>query len=136
MTDPTVTHRFEGNGVVADAPSDLSAIQDSYERAKANIVDPALDWSLPADEGEPLPATEKIDVRTVDLPAVPARIPGTTAMSVAARLVAEQLALEEGRERAPGRGRGGQTAELGRRGWWRSIRAALHGSAPATAAES
>ena len=132
MTDPTVLHRFENNAAVAGSPAvadrvepHLAAIQRSYEEAKSNIVDPAPSWPSAADEGEAFPGTEKIDVRTIGLPAVPDGSSGTEAMSVAARRLAEQLAAED--EEPPVRRTGQAPASAEPRGWWRSIRSALHG---------
>jgi hypothetical protein len=130
LTDPTVIHRFEDNEAAvqaAEAVPHLADILRSYEEAKANIADPAPSW--PADEGEAFPGTEKIDVRTVGLPAVPEGTKGTEAMSVAARFLAEQLVREDGHgaggiQPAPAQG----PASPEPRGWWRSVRAALHGS--------
>ena len=84
MTDPTVI--FQDNQAVAQghdgapieteagaeqAASQLAAIQHSYEEAKADIVDDVPPWSTPGDDEEPFPATQKLDVRTLGLPAVP-----------------------------------------------------------------
>jgi hypothetical protein len=140
LTNPTVIHRFQDNRAVADAQDGeavegdaaadtaaphLAAIQHSYEAAKANIVDPAPVWSQ-ADDDEPFPATEKIDGRMVTLPPVPDEAAGTEAMSVAARLVAEQLAVEEAASPASGPGKPeAPSAEVPRRRrWWRAIRSA------------
>jgi hypothetical protein len=143
LTKPPVIHRFQDNDAVAGpmggdtAAPHLAAILHSYEEAKANIVDPAPAWPSPADD-EPFPATEKIDGRMVMLPSVPDEAAGTEAMSTAARVVAENLALEEMGPPAtssdPGPERG--TASPGRRGWWRSLRNALHGGGPSTRPES
>jgi hypothetical protein len=148
LTHPTAIHLFEDNhaveeatggatvGGAADADTaapNLAAIQLSYEEAKANIVDPAPAWASETDDGEPFPGTEKIDVRTVQLPAVPDGTRGTEAMSVAARSLAEQLAAEEAQPRAAGDPASG-TAAPGRRGWWRSIRTVLTG--PGTPSDS
>ena len=141
MTDPTVIHRFEENEAAVEATAvapHLADILRSYEEAKANIVDLAPSWPSPADEGAAFPGTEKIDVRTVGLPAVPEGSKGTEAMSVAARFLAEQMVRED-RES----GEGGTTSMPERgpaspepRGWWRSVRAVLHGPAPAAPPES
>ncbi len=140
MTHPTATHRFQDNEV-ADADTaapNLAAIQDSYEAAKANIVDPAPPWPSAADDDEPFPETELIDGRMVMLPSVPDGSSGTEAMSVAARFLAEQQALEEARppvtDSEPGPERAAATP--GRRGWWRGIRKALHSGDPDTRSES
>lgn len=93
MTDPTVTHRFQDNRAVETARADgwggevagsvavprLAAIQQGYEEAKAGIVDPMR--TCAADDADPLPATEKIDIRQVALPAVPAGTREATAAS-------------------------------------------------------
>ena len=147
MTNPTVIHRFQDNQAVADAQDGeavegeagadtaaphLAAIQDSYEAAKANIVDPAPVWPSPADDDEPFPATEKIDGRMVMLPSVPDEAAGTEAMSVAARLVAEQLALEEAASPASGpvEPEAPSGAVPRRRRWWRAIRSARDVAVP------
>lgn len=144
MTDPTVIHRFADNHAVTGVPDDgaaggevgdgaatpnLAAIQHSYEQAKANIVDPSPDWPL---DDEPLPATEKLDVRSAKLPAVPAGTRGTAAMTVAARCLSEQPVVDELRS-APTRSAqpdAASAASPGPRGWWRGIRSALHGALP------
>ena len=140
MTHPTAIWRLRdnttvehgqddgaGEGADAVAPT-LAAIQNSYEEAKANIVDPAPPWPSPADGGEPLPATEKIDLRGVTLPTVPDGTRGTEAMSVAAKFLAEQQVVEQGTSPASGPAPDASSAApAGRRGWWRGIRTALHG---------
>ena len=138
MTHPMTMHQFQDNAAV-EAVGDavtvapcLAAIQHSYEAAKACIVDPARPSPSPAGGREDLPETEAIDLRAGGLPAVPSRTPGTAAMSIAARSLAEQLVLEElrspgaGGKPAPGRA----TAAPGRQGWWQSLRAALHPATP------
>jgi hypothetical protein len=109
LTDPTVTHRFQDNHAVQPARDDgsntvadpvaaagLAAIQQGYEEAKAGIVDPAAVPSSPADDEEPLPGTERIDLRQVTLP--PVR-PGTREATAA-------------------------MPPPGRRSWWRGVRRA------------
>ena len=138
MTHPAPIHVFQDNEAVeavGDPPTVvplLAAIQHSYEEAKACIVDPARPSSSSAEGEDPLPATEAIDLRAVGLPAVPDRVPGTVAMSVAATFVAQQMVLRERRSQ----GTGGEppperaTAAPGRPGWWRSLRAALRTATP------
>jgi hypothetical protein len=140
LTHPTAIHRFEDNkaiehdkGVeeaqhggtvegVADADTaapNWAAIQDGYEQAKANIVDP-------------FPDTEKIDVRAVQPPAPTGSLPGTEAMSVAARSLAELLVVEGAASpaRGPAPATASPVASHRRRGWWRRIRSTMHGILP------
>jgi hypothetical protein len=66
----------------------LAAIQHRYEEARANI---ARLWDAAEDLTDPHPDTEAIDIRLVQPPtAYTTTTPPTTAMSVAARYLAEQ----------------------------------------------
>jgi len=129
LTQPTATHRFEDNQAVDTAQDiaapNLAAIQHSYEDAQANIVDP-------------FPETEKIDVRTVQLPAVPDGTPETEAMSVAARFLAEELASEKEQlaSRTPALPESPPATSTGRRHWWRGMRSARRGTAPGTSPDA
>jgi hypothetical protein len=70
----------------------LAAIQHRYEEARANIagLSDGL-WDAAQDPTDPHPDTEAIDIRLVQPPtAYTATTPPTTAMSVAARYLAEQ----------------------------------------------
>ena len=98
MTHPMAV-QFQENTVVGELDGDeitvqfLADIQHSYEEAKACIDDlPRSSWPAAPDGTEPHPGTEKIDLRVVELPAVPAA--PTAAMSLAARVVAEQAVGE------------------------------------------
>ena len=145
MTHPTTIWLLKGNeavehgqdGETSDAAPNLAAIEHSYEQAKASIVDPAHSATC-ADEREPYPETEMIDVRAVALPAVPDGTSGTEAMSVAARFLAEQLVREElgSPESAPARPQAPPAPSPGRRGWWRGRRTALHDAVPEARSES
>ena len=120
MTDPTVTHRFQDNRAVETTRADgrrgdvagaaavprLAAIQQGYEEAKAGIVDPMR--ARAEDDADPLPATEKIDIRQVALPAVPA---GTREAAAAAPPPA-------------------------RRSWWRGLRRAWYEAHSSGASQS
>jgi hypothetical protein len=82
-------HEAAGGGLIAPA---LAAIQHRYEEARANIagLSDGL-WDAAEDLTDPHPDTEAIDIRLVQPPtAYPATTPPTTAMSVAARYLAEQ----------------------------------------------
>ena len=72
--------------------SGLAAIQHRYEEARANIAGLSEGlWNAAQDLTDPHPDTEAIDIRLVQPPtAYTATTPPTTAMSVAARYLAEQ----------------------------------------------
>jgi hypothetical protein len=98
MTHPMAVEERQDDEALGELDGDesagplLAAIQHSYEEAKA-CIDGLARSPLPAtpDGTEPHPGTEKIDLRLVTLPAVPpASAPPTAAMSLAARVVAEQ----------------------------------------------
>ena len=127
MNPSTRAHRLHDNRAVGPdtASTHLAAIQYGYEEAKAGIIEPA---NFISDDLGAFPGTEKIDVPTVGLPAVPAGASGTEAMTVAARRLAEQFAAEE-----PGfqpSGTEPRPASPGRRSWWRGVRRALQGVVP------
>lgn len=120
LTDPAVTHRFQDNHAVEPArddgsntvanpaaPAELAAIQRGYEEAKAGIIAPVHAPATPADDGEALPETEKIDLSRVTLPAVR---PGTREATAA-------------------------TPPPARRSWWRGVRRAWHEAASAGRSE-
>jgi hypothetical protein len=90
MAQP-VEERQDGMTVEIAAPQ-LVAIQHSYEEARACIAGLARSsWHASEDVADPYPDTEAIDIRMVKRLAVPeATTPPTTAMSVAARFLAER----------------------------------------------
>ena len=98
MTHPMAVEELLDDKAVEELAGDeialslLAAIQHSYEEAKACIDDPdRSSWPATPDGTEPHPGTEKIDLRLVKPPAVRAvTTPPTAAMSLAARVVAEQ----------------------------------------------
>ena len=118
--NPTArTHQLYGNTAVdpETASTHLAAIQFGYEEAKAGIMEPA---NFVCDEV--FPGTEKIDITSVGLPAVPAEESATEAMTVAARRLAEQLADEDTGFQPSG----AEPAQpAGRPSWWRAVRRAL-----------
>ena len=86
----------QGSGGDIAAPQ-LAAIQRNYEEARAYIAGLAYSsWHGAQDVTDPYPDTEEIDIRLVKPPAVhDASTPPTTAMSVAARFLAERPVIEE-----------------------------------------
>ena len=119
MNPRTRTHQLHDNTAVdpETASTYLAAIQIGYEEAKAGIMEPANFVSDVA-----FPGTEKIDITEVGLPAVPAEVSGTEAMTVAARRLAEQLASEDEGFRPSSAEPAGPA---GRPSWWRTVRRAL-----------
>ena len=82
-------HEAAGGDLI---PPGLAAIQHRYEEARANIarLSDGL-WDAAEDSTDPHPDTEAIDIRLVQPPtAYTPATPPTTAMSVAARYLAEQ----------------------------------------------
>jgi hypothetical protein len=131
LTHPTAIEQRQDGGAVEEAADTaaphLAAIQDSYEEAKANIVDPSRSPTYPAREcSDPHPGTEKIDVRAVKPPVPRDAIPGTAAMSVAARSLAEQLVAEEMRSSARSGEPPASAVPSARPRWWRALRTAMH----------
>ena len=97
MTHPMTVEDPQDETAVEELDCDfagplLAAIQHSYEEAKACIDDVARSsWPATPDGTQPHPGTEKIDLRLVRPPVVRrATTPPTAAMSLAARVVAEQ----------------------------------------------
>jgi hypothetical protein len=90
MAQPVEEHQ-DGMTVEIGAPQ-LVAIQHGYEEARACIAGLARSsWHAAEDLADPYPDTEAIDIRMVKRLAVPeATTPPTTAMSVAARFLAER----------------------------------------------
>ena len=121
MNPTTRIHQLHDNRAVdpETASTHLAAIQIGYEEARAGIIEPA---NFVSDEVAAFPGTEKIDVTSFGLPAVPAGESGTEAMTVAARRLAEQFAAED----AGFRPSGAQPVQpAGRPSWWRAVRRAL-----------
>jgi hypothetical protein len=125
MTQPTSTEQAQDaenvdNFVVDEAAPHLAAIQQGYEDAKASIIDPTrapLNWVH--DPADPYPDTEAIDLDAVPPPVSDDAHPSTEAMSVAAKHLAEQQALEELGLPAPAFSGAGDV--LGLRRWWRAF---------------
>lgn len=96
MTHPMTVEDLQDEKAVEELDCDfagplLAAIQHSYEEAKACIEDAARSsWPAAPEVTRPHPGTEKIDLRLVRPPAVRPATPPTAAMSLAARVVAEQ----------------------------------------------
>ena len=116
MTHPVAVEELQDDEAVDEPAVDeitaplLAAIQHSFEEAMASLDDLARSSGPAATAGtEPHPGTEKIDLRLVELPAVPAApTEPTAAMSLAARVVAERPVGDGARlSRAPS----GPTAE-------------------------
>jgi hypothetical protein len=125
----------------------LAAIQHRYEEARAHIarLSDGL-WDTAEDLTDPHPDTEAIDIRLVQPPtALAATTPPTTAMTVAARYLAEQpeddnrpgLERQTGSSprddemRAPRRHADGPLVSPGPRRWLRAIRFTLPHAVPA-----
>lgn len=97
MTHPMAVEELQHDEAVVERYGDeialplFVAIQLTFEEAMASIDDIARSSPSAAPGGaEPHPRTEKIDLRLVKPPAVPeAPLPPTTAMSLAARCLAE-----------------------------------------------
>ena len=98
MTHPMAVEELQDDEAVEELAADeiagslLAAIQHSFDEAMASIDDLARSSGpTGTDVIEPHPGTEKIDLRLVTLPAVPAAATEpTAAMSLAARVVAER----------------------------------------------
>jgi hypothetical protein len=125
MTHPTSTDQAQDgdaveNFVIDDAAApQLAAIQQGYEEARASIIDPTrepLNWVH--DPANAYPATEAIDVDAVPPPVPSEATPPTEAMSVAAKHLAEQQAMEEAAASAQTSPR---AADVGLRRWWRAF---------------
>jgi hypothetical protein len=125
----------------------LAAIQHRYEEARANIarLSDGL-WDAAEDLTDPHPDTEAIDIRLVQPPtAHAATTPPTTAMTVAARYLAEQpeddnrpglerhtaSSPRDDEMRAPRRHADGPLVTPGPRRWLRAIRFTLPHAVPA-----
>jgi len=136
----------EAGGGDLSAPG-LAAIQHRYEEARANIarLSDGL-WDAAEDQTDPHPDTQAIDIRLVQPPtACTAPTPPTTAMSVAARYLAEQPGDESRprRERQTGSSprddemqaqrhhADGPLVSLRPRRWLRAIRFTLPHAVPA-----
>ena len=126
MTQPTSTDRDRGGDAAENfvidhaAAPQLAAIQHGYEQARASIIDPTrepLNWVH--DPADPYPRTEAIDVDAVPPPLPQDATPPTEAMSVAAKHLAEQQALEEAAASAQSSPRAADP--LGLRRWWRAF---------------
>ena len=104
MTQP-VEERQDGMTVEIAAPQ-LTAIQHSYEQARACITGLApSSWRATKDVTDPFPDTEAIDIRMVKRLGVrEATTPPTTAMSVAARFLAERPIIDAVRSPVEGTG--------------------------------
>lgn len=98
MTRPTaIDPRHDGGAAVEEvawvdtAAPHLAAIEHDYQEAKANIVDPARFPSYPPLTcRDPLPATEKIDVRAVRPPVPDRAVRAVGTRGVAARSRADR----------------------------------------------
>jgi hypothetical protein len=154
MTQPQAVEERQGGKTVEIAAPQLAAIHTSYEEARACIAGLASSSGRAAqDVTDPQPDTEAIDIRMVKPPAVhEATTPPTTAMSVAARFLAEQPNFEgvrspadasgprpqrheascprEGDMQAPHLRTGRPVVAHRPRRWWRAIRTTLPGAVP------
>jgi hypothetical protein len=126
MTHPTSTDQAHDgdaveNFVIDDAAApQLAAIQQGYEEARASIIDPTiapLNWVH--DPANAYPETEAIDVDALPPPLPHDATPPTEAMSMAAKHLAEQDAMEEAAASAQTSPRAGDP--LGLRRWWRAF---------------
>ena len=142
MTQATATTQIQDGEAVDEAGADtaashLAAIQYSYEDARACIVDPSRSPSYPAQDCvDAYPETEALEVDSV-LPPVPHNpTPPTESMSVAARSLAEQMAVEDGSSQTTEGARAfllpASAAPTSSRRWWRAIRATLRDAVPAS----
>ena len=96
MTHPNaVEGRQDGRTTVDTAAPQLAAIQQGYEEAKACIAGQAgSSGHGERPDADPHPDTQAIDIRPVEPPAACEATPPTTAMTVAARFLAERPLLD------------------------------------------
>ena len=116
----------------------LADIQQSYEQARASIAGLAGPSRHSAENvTDPHPDTEAIDLRQAKPPVVEEEeTPPTTAMSVAARHLAERPVVDGGCSPAKANGpRADRSTDLPggaqpSRRWWHAIRSTLPGAVP------
>ena len=151
MTHPNVVEEREDGHPIVVTAAQLAAIQHSYEKARACIAGLAGSSGHGGrPDADPHPDTEAIDIRLVRPPAAYEATPPTTAMSVAARSLAERPIVEGTPPRVDPSGptperhttRHGVRAShiqtqashdaRGPRRWWRAVRTSLPRAVPAT----
>jgi hypothetical protein len=117
-------------------PTTMAAIQHGYETARACIIDPARPSWYSAEDSDAYPDTEEIGVHAVKPSLVTHALPGTEGMSVAARLLAEQMTW--GGLQAPTRGFRSRPARVppARGRWWRGMGSRVTGVSRRTSGAS